>query len=174
MKRNIVIIAAAVLLIAIAIVSNAAKDSRPTEAVAKEGYLAPNFTLETMDGGTYTFDHDAVDKPVLINFWASWCQPCKDEAPALAALHEKYREQIDFLGVNVTIWEFFGTEKADEFVQKYDWKMPILLDNDGDVIKLYRVIAVPVTVLIDQNGVIKHIINGEFNPEELDRWLAKL
>lgn len=174
MKRNIVIIAAAVLLIAIAIVSNAAKDTKPTEAAAKEGYLAPNFTLETMDGGTYTFDHAAVDKPVVINFWASWCKPCESEAPALADLHEKYGDRIEFLGVNVTTWEFYGTDKANQFVQDHKWKMPVLLDVDGDVIRLYKVIGIPVTVLIDGNGVVDRIIQGEFIPEELDKWLAKL
>lgn len=174
MRKNIVIAITAVLLIAVAIVSNASKDTLPTEAAAKVGYLAPNFELETLDGGEYQFDHSQLSKPVLINFWASWCSPCISEAPALAELHQKYKDRVEFIAVNVTTWEFKGTDKATEFVQEHNLQMSIPLDEDGDIIKLYNVIGVPVTVLVDQNGVIEHIYHGEFQPEDLDNRLAKL
>lgn len=174
MRRNTVIIIVAVLLIAIAIVSNAGKNNIPTEVAAKVGYLAPNFTFNTLQGKTYTFDHAALEKPAVINFWASWCGPCQSEAPALAELHQKYKDRIDFLAVNLTSWEFQGEEAVDDFVQEFNLQMPILLDEKGESVKSYHIIGAPITVLVDSNGVITYIFPGEFNPAELDRRLARL
>jgi thiol-disulfide isomerase/thioredoxin len=174
MRRNIVIVVIAVLLIGIAIVSNASKETLPQEVAAKAGFLAPNMKLTTIDDREYTFDHANLQKPVLINFWASWCGPCANEAPALAELHAKYRDKVDFLAVNATTWEFQGERKVTEFVEKYNWQMPVLLDEDGSAIKSYNVIGIPITVLVSQNGVIEYIFEGEFQPEELDRRLARL
>jgi len=174
MKRNVVIVVIAVLLIGIAIVSNASKETLPQEVAAKAGFLAPNIKLKTIDNREYNFDHANLQRPVLINFWASWCGPCEEEAPALAGLHEKYKDKVDFLAVNATSWEFQGRDKVTAFVETYNWKMPVLLDEEGTAIKSYNVIGIPITVLVSQNGVIDYIFQGIFDPEELDRRLAKL
>ncbi len=174
MKRNVVIVVIAVLLIGIAIVSNASKETLPEEVAAKAGFLAPNIKLKTIDDREYTFDHANLQKPVLINFWASWCGPCEEEAPWLAEMFEKYKDKVDFLAVNATSWEFKGRDKVSEFVQTYDWKMPVLLDEEGTALKSYNVIGIPVTVLVTRAGVIDHIFEGIFDPKELDRRLARL
>lgn len=174
MKRNVLILVVAVLLIGIAVVTNASKEELPQDVAPKVGFLAPNFKLATLDGGEYVFDHAKLERPVLINFWASWCGPCQSEAPALAELHEKYKGKVDFVAVNATSAEFYGTDKVSEFVEKYNLKMPIPLDYEGKSLQAYNVIGFPLTVLIDQNGVIKHMMNYEFNPEDLDRKLAAL
>lgn len=174
MKRNLVIAVAAVLLIAIAIVGNAGKNEPPTEVAPKVGYLAPNFTFQTLQGTTYTFDHANMQRPAVINFWASWCGPCQSEAPALAELHQKYKGQIEFLAVNLTSWEFLGEDEVTKFVEEYNLQMPILLDEEGETVRSYQIIGAPLTVLVDTNGAITYIFPGEFNPAELDRQLAKL
>jgi len=190
MRRNVIIVVAAVLLIAAAIVTNASKkDPSPAgtaagnaqngteqvlEAAPVEGFLAPEFSLTTLDDQTYSFDRGAQDKPALINFWASWCPPCIDEAPALRELHEEYGEKVEFITVNLTYFETRGMDEVNKFVQTYEWSMPILLDEDGEVFQRYRGQGIPLTVLVDGNGVIDHIVYGEIDPKDLEKRLAKL
>jgi thiol-disulfide isomerase/thioredoxin len=191
MKRNVIIALAAVIFIAAAIVTQIVSSERSSTgrqandgdadsglplqvAVAKTGYPAPEFTLKTLDDQEYRFVRSDMDKPVLLNFWASWCGPCASEAPALKDLHERYGDRVEFLAINVTGAEFFGIDKVTEFVEKYEWQMPVLLDEKGEVSQEYKVYAFPITVLIDRNGVVNHVIHGEFDPEDLEKRLAKL
>lgn len=193
MKRNVIIVVAAVILIAAAIITNIGKngdspvnsdqqtatgngnsDGVIMEAAPKVGFLAPEFKLKTHDESTYNFARSELDKPAVINFWASWCGPCKNEAPALQEMYEKYGDRIEFVTVNVTSLEFFGKEEVDLFIDKYGWTMPVLMDEKGEVYQLYRGIGIPITILVDRDGVVTYIYNGEFTPDDLDKRLAKL
>lgn len=134
------------------------------------GYLAPSFALTGMDSGTYQVG-SLRDKPLVLNFWASWCAPCKEEAPLLARLYEKYKDQLDIYAVNMTGND--TEEKARAFAERYRFSFPVLLDRGMEASGLYNVTAIPTSYLIDRNGKVVdviHLLEGE----ELNRKLKKL
>src|SRR4051794_16340982 len=83
----------------------------PTEEAPKASFLAPSFTLTGLDGSTYTVG-GAREKPLFVNFWASWCGPCEEEAPDLVNLYNKYKGQFDLYAVNVTQGDKLENVKA--------------------------------------------------------------
>ena len=146
-------------------------DAQETAAPAapEVGRRAPSFTLTALDGGSYGVDGGSRDKVLLINFWASWCDPCKLEAPDLVKLYKNYREHLDIYAVNVTYLD--SEEDAKSFAEQYGFRFPVLLDPDNKVTKLYRVIGYPTTVLVDKKGVIRQIVLGIRSYEEMERYV---
>lgn len=141
------------------------------EARAEVGALAPGFTLEVLDGGELGLEQFA-GKPVIINFWTTWCPECKDEMPVLEAFHRRYGDRIALLGVNMR--ETPGLVRP--FVKRYGASFPILLDRFERVSKAYRVTGVPETWLIDANGiaVARHIgpLTEAYLEQAVDRLLG--
>lgn len=117
-----------------------------------EGYLAPSFTLESFQGDEINFEEDLLGKTVLINFWASWCPPCKAEMPDLVEVAEMYQEEVVFVGINVSTQDTL--KKATEFIDYYGVNYLNLQDKDGHVSKLYQVPPIPTTVVVNKDGTI--------------------
>lgn len=115
------------------------------------GQQAPNFTLKTLAGESLTLSQYQ-GKPTVINFWASWCPPCRDEFPELVSFEKA--TGIPVLGVNVTKNERRGKEDVEAFLDEYPVDFPILLDEEAAVEQQYRVVALPTTYVLDENGVI--------------------
>jgi len=141
------------------------------EAKPAVGYMAPSFSLTGMDGKTYELSGKR-DKPLVINFWASWCGPCRMEAPDLSRLYQAYGQQIDFYAVNVTSDDTLDEAKA--FVDHYKLTFPIPLDLQGEVARSYQLQAIPTTYLIDRNGVIRQKIIGMIEAGPFEQELIKL
>ncbi|MGG1614057.1 TlpA family protein disulfide reductase [Paenibacillus phoenicis] len=135
------------------------------EGAPKPGTAAPTFALTGLDGKTYEVGGKR-DKVLLLNFWASWCDPCKEEAPELKALSEKYKDSLDIYAVNVTLYD--NLDEAKAFVKKYGYTFPVLLDEKEELYRKYNGIAFPTNVLIDEQGVIRDVIVGVISPEELE------
>ncbi|MED4780931.1 TlpA disulfide reductase family protein [Brevibacillus choshinensis] len=135
------------------------------------GYLAPHFTLTGLDNQVYKVEGKRT-KPVILNFWASWCGPCRMEAPDLQKLHEKYKSQVDFYGVNVTNND--SPEAAAAFVQAYKLSFPIPMDVAGTVSNRYLIQAFPTTYLVDKEGVVRKKIIGMIDAATLELELRKL
>ncbi|MDF2680209.1 MAG: TlpA family protein disulfide reductase [Brevibacillus sp.] len=135
------------------------------------GYLAPHFTLTGLDNQVYKVDGKRT-KPVILNFWASWCGPCRMEAPDLQRLHEKYKNQVDFYGVNATNND--SPEAAAAFVQAYKLSFPIPMDVAGTVSNRYLIQAFPTTYLVDTQGVVRKKIIGMIDSATLELELRKL
>ncbi|HVU12144.1 MAG TPA: TlpA disulfide reductase family protein [Phototrophicaceae bacterium] len=133
-----------VLVMGIALVRQ--QQGRPTAGPA------PDFSLQTFDGSTF---HLAAEKGkvVVINFWASWCEPCKEEAPALESLYEQYQDKgVEFLGVTYAD----DPKDSQAFMQQYGMTYPVAEDGHSDVSKgLYRIQGVPETFVIDKQGNIQ-------------------
>ncbi|XOS94480.1 TlpA disulfide reductase family protein [Brevibacillus laterosporus] len=94
----------------------------------------------------------------MLNFWASWCGPCKMEAADLQKIYEKNKDNVDLYAINLTKTDDLDSVKA--FVDTYKLTMPILYDQDETVAKLYQILAIPTTFIIDQNGVVTYKVMG--------------
>ena len=109
-------------------------------------------------------------KPVYLNFFASWCAPCNEEAPSVVSLAKKYHAKgLVVVGVD----EQESADKAKGFADKYKMTYPIVLD-DGPMGKDYGVLALPVHVFIDRNGKISTYRLGEMNPGEIEDAIKKI
>ena len=117
---------------------------------------APDFTLRSMDGQNLRLGEQR-GRVVMVNFWATWCGPCRVEMPHLNRLYEKYRNAgFVLFGVNVDE----DTRNAVALAQKMGLKFPVLADSDKRVSKQYDVTAMPSTVLIDRDGRVRHVHRG--------------
>lgn len=149
--------------------------SQPDKAFPRSGFSAPDFTLSTLDGGSAALS-DYRGSVVVVNFWASWCPPCRKEMPAIQAAASAYPpKELTILGVNSTAQDNLADVQA--FVAEHGLTFPILLDKTGEVSSLYQVRALPTTYFIDQDGVIQKVIYGGPLSEaliraEIDRLLT--
>ena len=117
---------------------------------------APNFTLKSLGGKNLKLS-EMTGNVVLINFWASWCGPCREEMPLLNALHKKYAPLgFTVLGVNVEE----DVDGAMSFLKNVPVDFPILLDNTNKVSKQYKVVAMPTTVVVDRDGNMRYLHEG--------------
>ncbi len=175
MRKTVLALAVIVALAGLAIIerfATAETAALPTEEAPKIGYLAPSFELETLDGGTLGMERGPREKPVLINFWASWCDPCRMEAPMISDIYEKYKDRLDIYGVNGL--EFDELSSVQAFVKQYKYEFPTLLDAKSDVFKLYQVPGYPTSFFVDRNGVVRDIVIGLPGHEEFERRIKKL
>jgi len=124
--------------------------------VASSPSPAPDFTLPARDGGKIHLG-DLRGQVVMINFWATWCGPCRQEMPLLEQIHEKY-EPLGFtlLGVNVEP----DSKEAQAWLAKMGVTFPILFDRDNAVSSSFGVEAMPSSVLIDREGHVRHVHRG--------------
>ncbi|MFB5681213.1 TlpA family protein disulfide reductase [Paenibacillus terreus] len=140
-------------------------------SMAEEGAAAPVNTLKGLDGKTYTVGQGN-GKIQLLSFWASWCDPCRIEAPLLNELAAKYRTKLDVYGINVTKYD--RKEDVRKFAKSLGLAYPILLDKSGEVFDVYRGAAFPTSVLIDGNGTVREMLLGVYSKEELEGKIRKL
>lgn len=117
---------------------------------------APDFTLATLDGGNLRLQEHR-GEVLLINFWASWCGPCRQEMPILDRLHQRYEEAgFAVLGVNVE-----GKRKpAEKIAKKSKVTFPVLIDVGQKVSEAYDLEAMPTTVVVDRNGQVRYVHRG--------------
>ena len=126
--------------------------------------LAPDFTLHTMDGPNLRLKEQR-GRVVMVNFWATWCGPCRQEMPQLNKLYEKYRASgFVLLGVNVDD----DTRNAADVAAKLGLKFPVLLDTDKTVSRQYDLATMPSTVLIDRDGKVRYVHRGYVSGYEDD------
>ncbi len=117
---------------------------------------APDFTLKSLEGSNLRLE-EYRGQVVLLNFWASWCGPCRQEMPLLDRLHHRYEDTgFAVLGVNVE----GEVAPAQEIVDKTNVTFPILIDDGQKVSEMYNLQAMPSTVVIDRDGVVRYIHLG--------------
>ncbi len=137
----------------------------------KPGEKAPSFSLTGLDQALHRAG-GRQEKAQLINFWASWCDPCEAEAPELAKMYEKYKDQLDIYSVNVTLLDL--KDDAAAFVRKHQYSFPVLMDAKGDAMDLYKVNAYPTNFFVDRDGVIQDVLIGYKQPGELEQKIRLL
>lgn len=118
--------------------------------------MAPDFTLKSRSGENIKLSELRGDV-VMINFWASWCAPCRQEMPLLEEMHKKYSD-LGFVLLGVNVEE--DSSKAVELLRDVPVSFPILYDDKNDVTKLYKVVAMPSTVMVDRDGNMRYLHRG--------------
>lgn len=135
-------------------------------------YQAPSFSLKNRAGNLVKLE-DNRGKVVLLNFWASWCIPCKEEMPIIQTAYEKYRDQgLVVLGINMT--DIDDRQAIEKFIQDTGVTFPILLDESGSTSSDYRVISIPTSFFIDRAGIIRHFQMGAMTEKQLQQYLDEM
>ena len=133
------------------------------------GKTAPDFELQDLSGKNVKLS-DFRGKNAILNFWASWCPPCREEMPEFQRIYSENPDKLVVIGVNLQE----SRENAEAFVKKLDITFPILLDPNAQVKDMYNVFTQPVTYFIDSNGKIVDKKFGPLTSEEINEKLAKM
>ncbi|ASN05614.1 TlpA family protein disulfide reductase [Virgibacillus necropolis] len=127
--------------------------SSSTKSGLEVGMQAPNFELETLSGETVKLS-DLQGKKVFINFWATWCPPCKKEMPEMQKFYEQHSDEVEILAVNVTGQEN-SLKAVRDFSDNFKYTYPILLDKELKVTEEYMAFGLPTTYFIGTDGVVQ-------------------
>jgi len=134
------------------------------------GQLAPDFEMQYPDGRKVKLS-DFKGKPVIVNFWATWCAPCEAELPEFVQTYDKYKDQgLVILGVNAQE----SGEDANKFVEKYSLSFPVTLDSRGEVMGLYAVRGLPTTLFIDPEGRVAVRWAGILTKPMIEEYLGQI
>lgn len=127
-------------------------------ALPQAGFRAPDFSLESADSEVISLS-EVSDRPLLINFWASWCPPCRAEMPAIQKVYEAYKEQ-GFLVLAINATNQDSISAATEFIRENGLNFPILWDAEGEVSRLYQIQSLPTSFFVYPSGKIAEVVVG--------------
>ena len=131
---------------------------------------APEFTLPLMGGGELVLSRH-VGRPMVINFWASWCPPCVQEAPVLERMWRSYKDRdVLFVGVDIQDAE----QDGEAYLRRFDITYPNGLDRGGKITVQYGVIGLPVTFFVNRDGIVQRRWVGALGERQLTAWLDEL
>ncbi|CAH1190306.1 Thiol-disulfide oxidoreductase ResA [Paenibacillus auburnensis] len=180
-KRNLTVVALIVFLAVLAIEHRFKTEPETVPVIEQQasasasgagaGLAAPAFSLEDSTGKVYKVGGPR-QKALIVNFWASWCEPCQLEAPELNKMALKYKDVLDIYGINVTSQDY--KPNAERFIRKYMLAFPVMFDSKGKVFDKYQGQVFPTNVLIDKNGVIAEVVLGALTAEELEKKIISL
>uniref|UniRef100_C6E5H2 Alkyl hydroperoxide reductase/ Thiol specific antioxidant/ Mal allergen n=1 Tax=Geobacter sp. (strain M21) TaxID=443144 RepID=C6E5H2_GEOSM len=160
----------AVLLLLVAVLASGCSKK---EVPAQEGVAAPDFTLSDLSGKQVQLS-SLKGKVVLVNFWATWCPPCREEIPSMVKLNQIMQgKNFQMLAISI---DEGGEQAVQEFFRQNGVTLPALLDTDGSVSRRYGTTGVPETFIVDGKGTIrKKVIGGvEWSSPEVVRYLEEL
>lgn len=139
-------------------------------SLPEEGDVAPLFSITLLDGGEFKLGNHK-GKPLVINFWASWCKPCRDEAPALEKVYTRYMDKgVGFIGIAIYDTE----EKARGYIKEFGITFPNGLDKTGEVAESYRIYGIPKTFVIGKDGRFTYIHMGAVTEDILVKEIEKV
>ncbi|MGE6258883.1 thiol-disulfide oxidoreductase ResA [Heyndrickxia sporothermodurans] len=171
-KKQRLVVRTVILAVLIAAVSytlyaNLTKGSRGKINV---GDHAPNFVLKDMDGKKYRLS-DFKGKGVFLNFWGTWCEPCKEEMPYMVDLYKDFQKQgVEILAVNVGESDFL----VNKFKKNYQLNFPVLVDKSRDVQNAYGIDPIPTSFFIDPNGKVKQIVIKTMTKKEIQNLMESI
>ncbi|MBI3015254.1 MAG: TlpA family protein disulfide reductase [Candidatus Tectomicrobia bacterium] len=150
------------------------RKSAAPEVRPEVGYLAPDFALSDLEGRIIRLSDLRGKKAVFLNFWATWCPPCRAEMPTMQKAYEQHQSRgLEILAVSI---DRGGKKAVQEFMQELKLTFPALLDPDMSVLRMYRVVGIPVSLLIDRKGIIryKHVGSRDWTSAESKKQLAAI
>ncbi len=148
---------------------NAAASGELAPAPVK-GHPAPEIVLTSTDGQEIRLS-DFQGKPVLLNFWATWCPPCRAETPDLQATHREIGDKLVIIGVNMTSQDGGDVEA---FLREFGVTYPVVLDPDGTAARAYNILGLPTSVFIDRNGIVQEVFTGAVNKAYIESKVPEL
>ena len=161
----------------LATVATAAPTTEPAVEITEEAtapteepdYSAPNFSMEDWDG-TVVRLADFVGKPIVLNFWASWCGPCKSEMPDFEEAYQKYGDKIHFIMLNCTISDSMDDAKA--LIEDSGYTFPVYFDTTGEASYAYGTSSIPMTFFINENGELVTYARGALSVDLLEKGIG--
>ena len=130
----------------------------------QKGSKAKNFTLKDLNGNEVSLAQYK-GKPVVLNFWATWCPPCRNEMPEFNQMDKQFKEtgEAVLLTVNMTDGRRETKEKVEKFMEKNKFDMTVLLDTESEAAQLYKIRYLPTTYIINSKGVVTGTLTGGTN-----------
>ena len=179
-------IAFATAVLVFAIIAQSRRGTPTVSAAPFPGYPVPAFTLPQGSAGTRsTVGTGAsksktstislgqfVGKPMMINFWASWCPPCQAETPDLVTAYRQFRNKVQFIGVNATAQD--SPQSARAFIKRYAIPYPVGFDSTNAVVNQFEVTGFPTTLFVNAQGLIVARVDGALNPGVMKADLEKI
>ena len=182
MKKRLLLLILSAILVSVCIFASCADDSSAggtdtdktdaatetdTDAASSELTLVPDFTVYDADGNPVKLS-DMRGKPVILNFWASWCGPCKNEMPDFNDAYLKYGGEVVFMMVNLTDGSTETVKTASDFIASQGYEFPVYFDTDGEAAGRYGISSIPTTFVIDENGYGVGYATGMIDAETLE------
>lgn len=144
--------------------------TKEKHGILKVGDDAPDFTLVDLDGEKHQLS-DYIGQGVFLNFWGTWCAPCKKEMPAMGRQYEVYQNQgVQILAVNIAESDL----KVRAFAEQYGMTFPTLIDETKGVMEVYNIKPLPTTLLINPEGKIIKIITGEMSENDIQGYMEQI
>ena len=147
-------------------------DTAETQSKEETRYTVPDFTVTDKDGNKVSLS-DCFGKPIIVNFWASWCPPCKREMPDFEEAYKKYGDEIIFMMINMTGGRE-TIESAKNFIENSSFTFPVYFDTEYEAAMTYGVSSIPQTLFIDENGRLKAYAQGIISKESLDTGISMI
>lgn len=138
-----------------------------------EKQIAPDFSVKDGEGNTVRLS-DFKGKPVVLNFWATWCNPCRSEFPSFEKMYNKYVDDIEFVMVDMTDGQRETMEDAKRFISNNGYTFPVYYDTELEAAYVYSVNSIPMTVFIDSNGNLINYHTGAMNDTTLEKYIKQL
>ena len=146
-----------------------ASDGQEATAAVNVGERAPDFTLVDLDGNPVSLS-DFRGKTVFVNFWATWCPPCRAEMPEIEAIYQEYKDKgVVVIGVDILESE----DVVRQYVQQGGYSWTFVLDTSGEVTGNYKVTAIPTSFFIDREGIIQAVNIGAMTKRAIENKLAE-
>lgn len=150
------------------------KDEKETETQAEtetEIIQAPDFIVQDMDGNDVKLS-DMFGKPIVLNFWASWCGPCKNEMPEFEAVYKERKDDVIFMMVNMTDGKRETLTSAKNHIEEKEFTFPVYFDTTQEVMYTYSVWSLPTTYFIDADGNLVTGARGQIDKETLEYGIS--
>lgn len=134
---------------------------------------APDFTVYTENGETVRLS-SFEGKPVVVNFWASWCAPCQEEMPIFQAAYEKYKDEVQFMMVNLCGYGNDSPENAANLIKTKGFTFPVFYDNDASAMQTYVGRGIPVSAFVTKEGDLAALYMGCLQEKQMEQSLAEI
>lgn len=150
-----------------------AADTTVEETTAKTPEKAPDFKVYDMDGEAVTL-YESFGKPLVVNFWATWCPPCKAEMPHFDSLYGEYGDRVDFMMIDMTDGQRDTVESVKQFISDNGYSFPVYCDSDMSAAMAYGVRSIPMTLFFDSEGNLIEYKVGAISESQLEGMLIRM